>query len=92
MTMLMRGILTYKSDVFVMMILMRGVLTDTSDDDDAHVWYFDWYKAIWLLQVMMMLILYTGTYASVLTDTKRFDWYNDDDAHTVHWDLWQTVS
>ena len=52
MTMLMRGILTYKSDVFVMMILMRGVLTDTSDDDDAHVWYFDWYKTIWLLQVM----------------------------------------
>ena len=59
MTMLMRGILTYKSDVFVMMILMRGVLTGTkrgvltdTSDDDAHVWYFDWYKAIWLLQVM----------------------------------------
>ena len=40
--------IVWRSDVFVMMILMRGVLTGTkrgvltdTSDDDAHVWYFD---------------------------------------------------
>ena len=53
-----------QSEVFwliqVMMMPMCGILTDTKR--------FDCYK--WCFR-MTMLILYTGTYASVLTDTKR---------------------
>ena len=53
-----------QSEVFwliqVMMMPMCGILTDTKR--------FDCYK--WCFR-MTMLILYIGTYASVLTDTKR---------------------